>query len=71
LLDIDEDHIEAGGLRDPCYLDAAHKAHSHRGHHLAPLELFFHVVAHDVARSHGIRPSITPWFNYGRLATAQ
>src|SRR6185295_8811311 len=54
MLQVDVEHIEAGGPGDACDLDGPRKPHRHGCHDLATGELFLHRILQDVARRHGI-----------------
>ena len=60
MLEIDIQHVEAGGAGDAGDLDAAHQAHRHRGDDLAARELLFHAVAQYVrgGASHAVTPVV-------------
>src|SRR6476660_3119620 len=47
MLDVDIEHVEAGGFGDLRDLDAAHQAHRHRGHDLVARQLLLHSVTND------------------------
>ena len=52
MLQIDIDHVEAGGLGQPRDLDAAREADRHRGDDLVARQLFLDDVTHDFIRPH-------------------
>ena len=49
MLHIDVEAVEPRGLSDARDLDAANQPHGHRGDNFAAAELFFHVIAQNVA----------------------